>query len=149
MSFTLSNATYCNFQYLVSHNSLLQTIQDSLNEQGNHYMNRDYLVREMIDVTIDVYMKFKEEAGQDFTSVSSTVDLDIATFIDSIGTGGSVELADVIGVAKAISAVDNIDLTTVAITNIGGGTLTAQGDILLGKNQYPVSGTITLERWTN
>jgi len=132
------------------YNAMLETINTSLTATENYYINRDYLVREMTDVTINVYMKFKELAGQDFTTIASTVELDIATFIDNIQNGGSVELADIVGVAKSNASVDNIDLTTVAITAVGGTVITTyNGDIILGKNQYPVSGTVTLVRWTN
>jgi len=131
------------------YNKLLHTIDDDLNSASNHFQNRDYLIREMTDVTVDVYMKFKELSGQDFDDVADSVELELATFIDDVKTDGTVELADLVGVAKAFSSVDNIDLTTVSITPTGGGTLTNQGDLLLDKNEYPVPGTITLERWTN
>jgi hypothetical protein len=132
------------------YNAMLETINTSLTATENYYINRDYLVREMTDITINFYMKFKELAGQDFTTVATEVELDIATFIDAIQNGGSVELADIIGVAKANASVDNIDLTTVALTATGGSVITTyNGDLILGKNQFPVSGTITLVRWTN
>lgn len=131
------------------YNALPTEIKDSLNSSENYYINRNYLVRTMTPVTIDMYMKFKELAGQDFNDISTSVELVLSTFINEIGAAGSVELADLIGEAKASPSVDNIDLTTVDITHTGGGTSTAQGDILLGKNEYPIAGTFTLVRWTN
>jgi len=131
------------------YNDLLSTIENDLNSIENHYQNRDYLLREMTEVTITVYMRFKETAGQDFDIISNDVETAISSFINSILNGGSLELADVVGVAKAITTVDNIDLTNVALTATGGGTKTAQGDILFSKNEYPTAGTITLVRWTN
>jgi hypothetical protein len=103
----------------------------------------------MTSVIINVYMVFKESTGQDFAIVSNSVEINIATFINSILTAGSLEKADVLGVAKAMPTVDNIDLTTFTITPVDGGTVTAQGDILFNKNEYPTSGTITLVRWTS
>jgi hypothetical protein len=131
------------------YNSLLSTVEDNLNSTSNHYMNRDYLVRSMTEVTIDVTFRFKELAGQVFSDVAASVELEVATFIDSILNNGSVERADIVGVAKQNAYVDNIDLDSVVLTSIGGGTVTAQGDVTLGKNEYPTSGTITLTRWTN
>ena len=131
------------------YNALLKTIEDDLNSTANYYQNRDYLLREMAKVTIDVYMQFKETAGQDFTIVAADVELTIATAINSVKNGGSLEVADIVGVVKAISTVDNINLTNINLTPIGGGTKTAQGDILFGKREYPVSGAITLVRWTS
>jgi len=143
--FKANDAVEISYQY----NNLLYTIETDLNSLENHYQNRDYLLREMTEVTITVYMRLKETAGQDFTSVATDVNLEISTFINSIKNGGSLELADVVGVAKAITTVDNIDLTTVSMTPIGGGVKTAQGDILFNKNEYPIAGTVTIERWTN
>lgn len=131
------------------YNSLPTEIETDLNSTGNYYDNRDYLVREMTAVTINTYIEFKEVSGQNFDSVASTVELDVASYIDSIKNAGSLELADVIGVIKNIITVDNINITTISMTPVGGGTKTAQGDILFDKNQYPVSGTITTVRWTN
>ena len=131
------------------YNSLPKTIEDDLNSPSNHYQNRDYLLREMTEVTINVYVKFKESEGQDFNAASDVLKLDTSDFINSVKNGGSLELADVIGVMKNISAVDNIHIPTISLTPVGGGTKTSQGDILFGKNEYPVAGTITTERWTN
>lgn len=131
------------------YNSLLATIDSELVSQLNHYMNRDYLVREMIPVTIDVYMQIKESTGQDFNAQKASWELAISDQIASVKTEGSVELADIVGVIKSKSTVDNVDLTTVALTNTGGGTKTTYGDILLGKTQYPITGTITLIQWTS
>lgn len=143
--FSIGDKVEINYLY----NRLLKSIEDDLNSPANHFMNRDYLLREMTAVTINTYMHFKEKAGQDFNVVANSVEINIATFINSILTAGSLEKADVLGVAKAMPAVDNIDLTTFTITPVGGGTVTAQGDILLNKNEYPTSGTITLVRWTS
>lgn len=132
-----------------TYNDLLHTIQDDLESTENHYENRDYLVREMAAVTINTYLKIKEATGYDFDTEKPTWQLDIATYINNIKNEGSVELADVIGTAKNEVSVDNLDLTTADLENIGGGTKTAQGDILLGVNTYPVSGTVTIERWTS
>ena len=143
--FKANDAVEITYQY----NSLLSTIDTDLNSLENHYQNRDYLLREMTEVTIVVYMRIKETAGQDFTAVSTDVGTAVSSFINSIKNGGSLELADVVGTAKAITTVDNIDLTTVSLTPTGGGTKTAQGDILFAKNEYPVAGAITIVRWTN
>ena len=131
------------------YNAFLTTIEDDLNSTTNHFQNRDYLLREMNGVTVNVSLRFKEVDGQDFDTVSAGAQNAAVSFIDSIKTGGSVELADVIAVVKNYTGVDNIDLTTATITPVDGGTSTAQGDIVLDKNEYPIAGTTTFTRWTN
>jgi len=132
-----------------NYNKMLHTIEEDLNSTGNHYQNRDYLLREMDKVSIAVYMKFKEVSGQDFDTVVSSVELEVSTFITGIKNTGDVQLADIEGIVKKHSGVDNVDLTTAAITPTGGGVLSTQGDILLGKNEYPDPGIMTFERWTS
>jgi len=144
LSFSSNDIVEINYTY----NSLLAEIESDLNSAANHYMNRDYLLREMTAVTIDVYMEFRETTGQDWDLVAVTVETDISAFINGIKTDGSLEVADVVTVAKDIRTVDNVNLTTIVLTPTGGGTRTAQGDINFSKNEYPVAGTITLIPWT-
>lgn len=144
LSFNANNVVEINYTY----NSLLSTIEADLYSTSNHYMNRDYLLREMTPVTINIYMAFKEVTGQDWNLVATTVETDVATYINGIKITGALELADVINVAKSIKAVDNVNTVTMTMTPIGGGTVTAQKDITFSKNEYPISGTITLARWT-
>ncbi|HRZ18857.1 MAG TPA: hypothetical protein P5136_02260, partial [Methanofastidiosum sp.] len=131
------------------YNGLLSTIENDLNSTTNHYENRDYLLRGMTEVTINLTFRFKEISGQNFDDVSTQVALDESTYINSILNQGSLERADIVSVAKANAYVDNIDLSSVVITPVGGGTVTAQGDVEFAKNEYPASGTITLTRWTS
>lgn len=130
-----------------NYNGLLHTINNNLIDSQNHYMNRDYLVREMTPVTINFYARIKESIGYPFATVISTVQLGADDVISAISNNENVELADIIGGIKNLPGVDNIDLTTVSIINIGGGTKTAQGDIILGRNEYPVTGTVTVIQW--
>lgn len=130
-----------------NYNSLLETIETALNATTNHFHNRDYLLRSMTEVTIGVYLKIKEVAGQDFTAVAAVVQLLISDFINKILNTGIVELADIVGIAKNYTGVDNIQLTTAALTATGGGTIIGT-DVLIEKNQYPVAGVINIVQWT-
>jgi hypothetical protein len=131
------------------YNATPGTIEDDLNSAANHYNNRDYLVREMTEVTVAVYLEFKEVSGQDFDTVADAVELEISDYINSIKNSGDVEVANIISIAKTNVSVDNVNITTVLLTPTGGGTKTEQGDILFSKNEYPIAGSITIEQWTN
>ena len=144
LSFNTNDVVEINYTY----NSLLSTIETDLYTTDNHYMNRDYLVREMTAVTTNIYMAFKETANQDWNLVATTVETNVSSYINSIKTIGALEFADVINVAKSIKTVDNVNTITMTMTPVGGGTITAQKDITFSKNEYPVAGTITLARWT-
>ena len=80
-------------------------------------------------------------------SVISTVELGVDNVISGLANNVNVEIADIIGGIKNLPGVDNINIKTVSITNIGGGTLTAQGDVILGRNEYAVTGVCTIVQW--
>lgn len=130
-----------------NYNSLLETIETALNTSTNHFHDRNYLLRSETEVTIGVYLKIKEIAGQDFTAIAEAVQLLISDFINKILNSGAVELADIVGVAKNYAGVDNIQLTTAALTATGGGQIIGT-DVILSKNEYPVAGTINIVQWT-
>lgn len=131
------------------YNKLLHTIQDSLYSPGNLYVNRDYLVREMTPITIDVTLYIKPAAGYTIAAVTPTVSIVIDNLISSIKNNDSVETADIIGGVKNLPGVDNIDLTRASqmLFCSGGGVKTTQGDITIGKNEYPITGTVTILLW--
>jgi hypothetical protein len=93
-------------------------------------------------------LKIKAKTNFDFTTYSPSWELAIGDFITANQAESSLELADVTTVAKDQTGVDNIDLTTAVITPVGGGSKTAQGDILMTQNTYMSPGTITLIPWT-
>lgn len=131
------------------YNALPGTVDSALNSPENYYTNRDYLTKEMTEVTINLYMKFKESSGKDFDVVADEVSLALSELINSIKNAGSLEIVDLISEAKKNSSVDNIERSTIVITPIGGGTVEEAGDVTFGKNEYPIAGNINLVRWTN
>ena len=129
------------------YNGLLSTIQNTLTNPTNLYINRSYLVRQMTAVTINTTASLAIANGYTWNAVVASVELSIDTYLSSLVNNTSVELANIIGVMKNIAGVSNINIPTVSILNIGGGNLTAQGDILLGANEYAVTGSVNLTQW--
>jgi len=129
------------------YNGLLNSIQTTLMRPSNLYINRSYLVRQMTAVTIDTTASIAISSGYTWNAVVNAVELGIDTYISSLLNNSSIELANIIGAMKNITGVANINIPTVSILNVGGGNLTAQGDITLGANEYAITGTVNLTQW--
>jgi len=132
---------------LYIYNKLLNDIQQALEAEENYYINRDYLVFGFTKVQINVQLSLALRKGYDFNSYKSSLELIIANVIDENALSGSIEKSDIVTAVGKDSGVDNINLASCVLTPVGGGTLTAFGDILLSSKEYAVTGTITLTEW--
>lgn len=130
-----------------SYNSALSAIEELLYNDANHYHGRDYLVREMNEIEINLYAKFKEVDGQDFDTVKLSVESAFTALIDTNKTQNVIELADVITTINQVSGVSNLDISTISLTSLEGTKVGT--DIYTGKNQYMISGNVELVRWTS
>jgi len=130
------------------YNAALLSIENLLYNEANHYHGRDYLAREMDEVEINLYCRFKEVAGQDFDSIKLSVESAFTSIIDQNKTKNVIELADVITSINQVNGVSNLDIASMVLTSTGGGSK-AGTDIYTGSNQYMVSGTVDIQRWTS
>ncbi len=130
-----------------TYNSLLETIEKALTTTENIYNNRDILLRGHSFYTIDIAMNVKLYTGYTLDDVTSSASTSISTYIESV-IESYVELADVVALIKALSSVDNIDLTTAVLTPSDGRTATSSGDIIVNSNEYAKLGTVTFTEWT-
>ena len=129
------------------YNALLHTITDALTSDAYYYLNRDYLVRGFTKVTIDVQISVAFKKGYSFETYMPLAQLVIADAIDRNALSGSIEKSDIVTSLGKESYVDNINLASCVLTPSGGGTLTTYGDVLLSKNEYAVSGVISITEW--
>ena len=143
-----------------SYNSILSSIENILYNEANHYHGRDYLAREMDEIAINLYARFKEVSGQDFNTIKSNVETAFISYVDKNKTQNVIELADVISILNQVNGVSNLDVSipgtvttdgnntaTISITSTLGSKIGT--DIYIGKNQYMVSGTLNIERWSS
>jgi hypothetical protein len=130
-----------------NYNKLLHDIEDQLNDTVNLYDNRDYLLREQQQVTINIYLQIKLYAGYTIDGITTSASLAIATYMESFETG-YVELADIVTLVKNLGGVDNVNLETALLTPTDGRAKTASGDVPIGNNEYPVEGTLDFVEWT-
>ena len=130
-----------------NYNYLLTKIETLLNSDSNLYEGRDYLVRAKGVVKINFTCRVKLYENNDLVTVQSAFSTAYSSNFDSF-TGNMVELADLVDILKRTAGVDNIALSSAAITASDGRATTTEGDIEIGDNEYPVAGTINLVEWT-
>jgi len=131
-----------------NYNLLLHNIESYLNIPENLYDNRDYLLIEKTQVSIHLYAKIKLYPGYDKAAVENVFGLNYADDLN-VFSGDYVELADIVGLLKNTAGVDNIDLSTIRIYTNDDRTKNASGDIPIFENEYPITGNIIFDTWTN
>ncbi len=129
-----------------NYNALMATLQNLFTIDANDIVNSDNLVKSTTEVTIDITIAgLVLNTGYDLASVKNSINTALTNLINALGLGDAVELADILGTIKSVAGVDNLDtrMANTYITPSGGGTVNAQGDVILTAKEYPRMGTPT------
>ena len=130
------------------YNSALASISDTLTSAANLYVNRNYLVREMVEVLIDLYCQFSVVAGQDFNAISIKVQSAVITYISNNSTKNYLDLADIITTIKQVNGVSNLNVATLSITSASVGVTKVGTDLHIGSNQFMSANSFIMVPWT-
>ena len=91
-----------------SYNSLVTTLQDIFTKTTKDVENMNILIKEAVEIPIDVTLNIRVSSGFDSTSVSLDVQDAIAEFFSEITIGEEVQQADVARVVLNVSGVDDV-----------------------------------------
>ena len=130
-----------------TYNELFHKITNMLVSDEFFYINRDYLVRGFTKVVINVSIAIAMKKGYSLDNYLPSIQLVISDVIDRNSLSSSIERADIVTALGSESYIDNISLESCVLTSSGGGTITANGDILLTKSEYAVCGSINVSEW--
>ena len=130
------------------YNAALSSIANTLTSAANLYVNRNYLVREMLEVLVDLYCQFSVVTGQDFNSISTNVQSAVITYISNNSTKNYLDLADIITTIKQVNGVSNLNVATLSITSASAGVTKVGTDLHTGSSQYMSANSFTMVPWT-
>ena len=130
------------------YNAALSDITTTLTSAANLYVNRNYLVREMVEVLIDTYCQFSVVAGQDFNAISTNVQSSIISYISNNSTKNYLDLADIITTIKQVNGVSNLNVATLSITSASAGVTKVGTDLYIGSNQFMSANSFNIVQWT-
>jgi phage-related baseplate assembly protein len=119
----------------LTYDSLIPTLQNLINLPENNILASDILLRECIDVVVDVYAELVLFSGYTPSVVAAAVKTAVTTYLDSTKLGISVISSELVSIITGIDGVDSVKLSTFIPEN----------DIAIGKNQVSVAGTIALK----
>lgn len=131
-----------------TYNSLLSKIEENLNVSTNKYFQRDYLGREMTEAPIRVELRLTPISGGTIDSYKSSWDVAVSNYLNTLRSGATVYRANILDVYNGLSTVDNIDITSIVITDVNGIGTVIDNNIVLPSNAYAVFGSSVYTLWT-
>lgn len=144
------------------YSSLMQTLQDLLDDTKNHHVGADILSKVAYTADVNVTMRVEIFTGYNPSDVTSTVNTVITTHLENILLGDGVQQSDLIALAEAVPGVDSVvlPLTTFTVTRevsgISDGPDTVEGvatgattgNLVLRRFESAQPGTIQINYYT-
>lgn len=130
-----------------TYDSLIETLQALFNNNSNHIVASDILVREAIEAFINVTASVVILPGYVGATVVANVQTNLTTYLNALGLGAVIDLSDLVVVIEATPGVDAVDLTTLIMSSTEGiitTTIPPGQRISVGKNAYPQANILAI-----
>jgi uncharacterized phage protein gp47/JayE len=133
-----------------TYDSLIETLQALFNNNSNHIVASDILVREAIQASVGVTAFISIIPGFIFANVQSSVQTNLSNYINGLGLGGSFFLSDLVAIIQNTSGVAEVDLSTLSIDvtiNAITTSYPANGQqVIIPRNTYAVPGSLVISQ---
>lgn len=130
---------YVNYNY----NGLIEDLQNLFIMSSNSLLNNSILVRQAIEILIDVTVQIKVITGFDPVVVIANVENAISIFLSQLGIGQQIKQTDLVSQILTIPGVYDIDLPFTVFQSDDGKILPDSFNNLdIPFNAYPVGNTI-------
>jgi len=139
------NAT--NFTITYVYDSLIESLQALFNNNNNHIVASDVLVREAIQALINVNAFVIILPGFVPATVAANVQTNLTVFINALGLGAVIDLSDLVVVIEGTPGVDQVDISTLTLQSVEGittVTIPPGQRISIGKNAYTVANSLVI-----
>ena len=136
-----------NITITYAYDSLIETLQDLINEPQNNIVGSDVLIKEAIVALINVTASIIILPGFNAATVVTNVQSNLSTYLDALGLGPNIDLSDIVVVIEGTPGVDEVDLSTLILQSTAAEvttTIPPGQRISLGKNSYPVANTLAI-----
>jgi uncharacterized phage protein gp47/JayE len=130
-----------------TYDSLISSIQATLNNNSNHIAASDVLAKEAIEAVVSITTGIVIVPGYSAASVVSNVQTALTDYINSLGLGAVIILSEIVAIIQSVPGVDEVDLSTLTISVVEGLTTTTippGQQISVGSEAYTTSGTFTI-----
>jgi uncharacterized phage protein gp47/JayE len=134
--------TNITIQYV--YDSLIESLQLLLDDDGAHIVTSDILVKEANLATIGVTCDVTLFSGILFSDAISAVQTAVTNYINGLGLGDNIDRSNIIEVIQNVSSIDSVDVSTLILTKNAVPIPTAQQRLPITKTEYPRTGTVVV-----
>ena len=130
-----------------TYDSLIESIQSVFNNDSNHIVASDILIKEALQALINVTCGITIIPGYVGASVVDNVETALTNYINALGLGASIPLSEVVTVIQEVAGVSDVDLSSLSISSIIQDVTTTipPGQILsVPKTAYTVTNILTI-----
>lgn len=130
-----------------TYDSLIGALQALFNNNSNHIVASDILVREAIEAFIDFTASITIVPGFVSSSVVANVETNLTNYINSLNLGAVITLSALVAIMQDTAGVGEVDLTTLVLTSTENGVSTTVPPgqfISVGKNAYSFTNILTI-----
>lgn len=142
---TPDNNTVITISY--TYDSLMATLQALFNNDSNHIITSDILVREAIEALINITASIVIIPGYVSTTVVANVQTNLTNYINALNLGAVITLSELVAIMQNTPGVSEVDLTTLILQSVEGivtTTIPPGQQISIGSNAYPVANTLSI-----
>jgi uncharacterized phage protein gp47/JayE len=130
-----------------TYDSLMATLQALFNNNSNHIVASDILVREAIEAFINFTAGILIVPGYVSSSVVANVQTALTNYINGLGLGAVLVLSELVTIIQDVPGVSEVDLSSLVLQSVEGAvttTIPPGQQISVGKNAYPVANSLTI-----
>jgi uncharacterized phage protein gp47/JayE len=139
------NSTQLTITY--TYDSLIETIQNFFNNDSNHIVASDILIREALEALIGVTETITVLPGYVAATVVTNVQTALTNYINNLGLGAIIDLSDIVTQTELVAGVDAVNLSTLSMSSTIGVvvvTVPPGQRLTIGKNAYTQAGTLII-----
>lgn len=139
------DAVYGTVYVTYSYNALSEDLQTIFSKTNKDLLDVDILVKAAVTVFIDIDLNITLLPGFDSVYTSLEIQNNIAIFLDSLGIGEELQMADVAREILNTPGVDDVLLPfSTFVASDGSLSPNANNNLDIPANGYPAAGTITI-----
>jgi uncharacterized phage protein gp47/JayE len=130
-----------------TYDSLMATLQALFNNNSNHIVASDILVREAIEALINFTAGILIVPGFVPSTVVANVQTALTNYINGLGLGAVLVLSELVTIIQDVPGVSEVDLSSLILQSVEGAvttTIPPGQQISVGKNAYPVANSLTI-----
>lgn len=130
-----------------TYDSLIATLQALFNNDSNHIVASDILIREAIQALINFTASIVIVPGYVPATVVTNVETALTDYINGLELGAVITLSELVAIMQDVPGVSEVDLSTLVLQSIEGITtitIPPGQQISVGSNAYPVTNVLTI-----